>query len=116
MLLPPRRNLVGGAWAFNPYVWYWSVHWIWDTTFTPLMLALIFFVSLKMASAETEQWQGWRGWTIFGVLWGVGALANPAMLSFLPICGMWIWRQRYRRGLHSFGDVMLSSSVFFMIL
>src|SRR6202795_20844 len=18
------------AWAFNPYVWYWSIHWIWD--------------------------------------------------------------------------------------
>ena len=35
------------AWALNPYVWYWSVHWIWDTTFTPLMLALIFLVSLK---------------------------------------------------------------------
>src|SRR5258708_17980361 len=104
------------AWAFNPYVWYWSVHWIWDTTFTPLMLALIFLVSLKMASPETEQWHGWRGWTIFGVLWGVGALANPAMLSFLPICGMWIWRQRYRRGFPSFGGVMLSSSVFFLIL
>ena len=104
------------AWAFNPYVWYWSVHWIWDTTFTPLMLALIFLVSLKMASPETEQWQGWRGWTIFGVLWGVGALANPAMLSFLPFCGLWIWTQRYRRGLPSFGGVMVASSVFFLIL
>src|SRR6266446_10221925 len=38
------------AWALNPYVWYWSIHWIWDTTFTPLMLALIFLVSLKMAA------------------------------------------------------------------
>src|SRR5271168_4328913 len=38
------------AWALNPYVWYWSVHWIWDTTFTPLMLALIFLVSLEMTS------------------------------------------------------------------
>jgi Dolichyl-phosphate-mannose-protein mannosyltransferase len=104
------------AWAFNPYVWYWSVHWIWDTTFTPLMLALIFLVSLKIASPETEQWQGWRGWAIFGVLWGVGALANPAMLSFLPFCGLWILRQRYRRGLPSFGGVVLSSIVFFLIL
>ena len=104
------------AWAFNPYVWYWSVHWIWDTTFTPLTLALIFLVALKMASPETEQWQGWRGWTIFGVLWGVGALANPAMLSFLPFSGLWIWWQRYRRGLPSFGGVMVASSVFFLIL
>ncbi|MDQ1387898.1 MAG: hypothetical protein QOF56_1352, partial [Acidobacteriaceae bacterium] len=41
------------AWAFNPYVWYWSIHWIWDTTFTPLVLALIFLVSLEM-----EEWPG----------------------------------------------------------
>ncbi len=100
-----------GAWALNPYVWYWSIHWIWDTTFTPLMLALIFLVTL-----ELQQWPGWRGWALFGALWGVGALANPAMLSFLPFCGLWIWRQRYRSGLPSLDGVVLSSLVFFLVL
>src|SRR5246127_5594156 len=57
------------AWAFNPYVWYWSIHWIWDTTFTPFVLALIFLVSLQMASPEVEQAPTWRGWTLFGALW-----------------------------------------------
>jgi hypothetical protein len=99
------------AWALNPYVWYWSVHWIWDTTFTPLMLALIFLVAL-----ELEQWPGWRGWIVFGALWGVGALANPTMLSFLPFCGLWVWRQRYRGGLTSLAGVVLSSFVFFLVL
>jgi 4-amino-4-deoxy-L-arabinose transferase-like glycosyltransferase len=99
------------AWAFNPYVWYWSVHWIWDTTFTPLMLALIFLLAIEM-----QQWPGWRGWIWFGALWGVGALANPAMLAFLPFCGLWIWRQRYRGGLPSLGGVVLSSFVFFLVL
>jgi len=99
------------TWALNPYVWYWSVHWIWDTTFTPLMLALIFLLSL-----ELQQWPGWRGWALFGSSWGIGALANPAMLSFLPFCGLWVWRQRYRRGLPSLGGVVLSSFVFFLVL
>ncbi len=99
------------AWALNPYVWYWSIHWIWDTTFTPLMLALIFLVALEM-----EHWPGWRGWTLFGALWGVGALANPTMLSFLPFCGLWVWRQRYRQGLPSLAGVGLSSFVFFLVL
>ena len=99
------------AWALNPYVWYWSVHWIWDTTFTPLMLALIFLVAL-----ELEQWPGWRGWILFGALWGVGALANPTMLSFLPFSGLWVWRRRYRRGLLSLPGVFLSSFVFFLVL
>ncbi len=99
------------AWALNPYVWYWSIHWIWDTTFTPLILASIFLVSL-----ELEQCPGWLGWILFGALWGVGALANPTMLSFLPFCGLWVWRQRYRGGLPSLVGVVLSSLVFFLVL
>ncbi len=104
------------GWAFNPYVWYWSIHWIWDTTFTPLMLALIFLVSLELAALDLEQRPGWQGWILFGALWGVGALANPTMLSFLPFCGLWVWRQRYRQGLPSLAGVVLSSFVFFLVL
>jgi 4-amino-4-deoxy-L-arabinose transferase-like glycosyltransferase len=99
------------TWALCPYVWYWSVHWIWDTTFTPFVLACLFWLAL-----ELQDWPGWRGWILFGALYGVGALGNPTMLAFLPFCGLWIWRQRYRRGLPSFGGVALSSIVFFLVL
>ncbi len=99
------------TWGLCPYVWYWSVHWIWDTTFTPLVLACLFLLALEM-----QEWLGWRGWALFGALFGIGALANPTMLAFLPFCGFWIWRQRYRRGLSSLGGVVLSSVVFFLVL
>jgi len=99
------------AWALNPYIWYWSIHWIWDTTFTPLVLAVIFLVAL-----ELQEWRGWRGWAVFGMLWGVGALANPSMLVFLPFCGIWAWRQRFKRGLDSLPGVVLSSVIFFIVL
>ena len=104
-----RRSAV--AWALCPYFWYWSVHWIWDTTFTPLILTCLFWLAL-----ELQDWPGWRGWILFGALYGAGALANPTMLAFLPFCGLWIWRQRYRRGLPSVGGVVLSSVVFFLVL
>jgi len=99
------------GWAFNPYIWYWSIHWIWDTTFTPLILSLIFLVAL-----ELPEWHGFRGWIIFAGLWGVGALANPAMLAFLPFCGLWIWRQRFKNGLPSLAGVGFASAIFFLIL
>jgi 4-amino-4-deoxy-L-arabinose transferase-like glycosyltransferase len=99
------------TWALLPYVWYWSVHWIWDTTFTPLVLSLIFLVAL-----ELEEWRGRQGWVIFGALWGIGALANPSMLAFLPFCGLWIWWRRDRRRMPSIGGVVLSSLVFFLVL
>src|SRR3984885_2188875 len=99
------------SWALCPYMWYWSVHWFWDTTFTLLILTCIFLVAL-----ELQGWPGLRGWVLFGALYGIGALANPTMLAFLPFCGLWVWRQRYRRGLSSVGGVALSSAVFFLVL
>ncbi|HYM77698.1 MAG TPA: glycosyltransferase family 39 protein [Candidatus Dormibacteraeota bacterium] len=99
------------AWGLNPYVWYWSIHWIWDTTFTPFILACIFLLALKL-----QDWPGWQGWALFGALYGIGALANPTMLAFLPFCGLWIWRQRYRRGLPSLGGVVMASVVFWAAL
>jgi hypothetical protein len=38
------------------------------------------------------------------------------MLTFLPFCGLWVWRQRHRNGLPSFAGVVLSSAVFFLVL
>jgi len=99
------------TWALLPWIWYWSVHWLWDTTFTPLVLSLIFLTAL-----ELQDWSGIRGWILFGVLWGIGALANPAMLAFLPFCGLWIWRQRFKRRLPSLAGVALSSLIFFAVL
>lgn len=58
----------------------------------------------------------WRLWTLFGALYAIGALANPTMLAFLPFCGLWIWRQRYRQGLPSLAGIALASIIFFAIL
>jgi len=99
------------TWALCPYAWYWSIHWIWDTTFTPLVLTLLFLLAL-----ELEQWPGVRGWILFGALYGLGALANPTMLAFLPFCGLWIWWRRSRRGLPSLAGIALSSATFFLVL
>jgi len=99
------------TWALCPYVWYWGIHWIWDTTFTPFVLACVFLLALELV-----EWPGWQGWAVFGAVYGVGALANPTMLAFLPFCGLWIWQQRYKRGLPSLAGVVLSSAVFFLVL
>ncbi len=98
-------------WALLPYAMYWSIHWVWDTTFTPLLVSLIFVVSL-----ELEEWNGWKAWTVYGTLWGIGALANPAMLSFLPFSGLWVWYRRHKRGLRSIAGIALASVIFFLCL
>ncbi len=109
------------AWALNPYVWYWSIHWIWDTTFTPLVLACIFLLALELGYVAPDapvrgRWNDTAAWILFGALYAIGALGNPTMLAFLPFCGLWIWHQRFRQGLPSLGGVALSSLVFFAVL
>src|SRR5262249_10217481 len=85
------------AWGLNPYVWYWSVHWIWDTTFTPFILACIFLLALELSGTGGPHVSpqlrdvgdvGLPLWALFGALYGIGALANPTMLTFLPFCGL----------------------------
>jgi 4-amino-4-deoxy-L-arabinose transferase-like glycosyltransferase len=98
-------------WALLPWVWYWSVHWLWDTTISPFLLSVIFLTAL-----ELETWRGWRGWAIFGALWGIAGLANPSLLAFLPACGVWIWWRRYHRGLRSIAGVVMASAVFLVVL
>jgi 4-amino-4-deoxy-L-arabinose transferase-like glycosyltransferase len=98
-------------WALLPSVWYWSIHWVWDTTISPFILCLILLLSLGLREGSRVQ-----GWIWFGILWGVEALMYPALLEFLPLCGLWIWFQRYKRGLKSFAGVVLASVVFFLCL
>jgi 4-amino-4-deoxy-L-arabinose transferase-like glycosyltransferase len=113
------------AWGLNPYVWYWSIHWIWDTTFTPFILACIFLLALELSGTGAPHVSpqlrdvedvGLTLWALFGALYGIGALANPTMLTFLPFCGLWIWKQRFQRGLSSLGGVVIGSLVFWIAL
>jgi 4-amino-4-deoxy-L-arabinose transferase-like glycosyltransferase len=98
-------------WALLPYEWYWAIHWVWDTTFGPLLLALIFWLSL-----ELQERGRWKMWTAYGVLWGLVALSNPSLLSFLPFSGLWIWWRRHKNGLPSVPQVGLASVVFFVCI
>jgi 4-amino-4-deoxy-L-arabinose transferase-like glycosyltransferase len=83
----------GWIWALLPYIMYWSVRWIWETSLTALLLSLAFMLTVEMeGDSRITSWIG------FGVLWGVIGLTNPSTLSFLPFAGCWLAYQLYRRG------------------
>jgi 4-amino-4-deoxy-L-arabinose transferase-like glycosyltransferase len=99
------------TWALLPYAWYWAIHWVWDTTISPLVLCLIILVALRM-----EECAGHRWWALFGLLWGLAALLNPALIAFLPFCGLWLWRSRRKHGLPSLRGAALAGIVFLLCL
>jgi 4-amino-4-deoxy-L-arabinose transferase-like glycosyltransferase len=95
------------TWALLPSVMYWCTRWVWETSLATLLLAMIFWLALTL-----EEKHGLKPWLEFGFLWGVAALTNTALLSFLPVSGLWVWYRRRNRGQSSLAGVLLASIVF----
>jgi 4-amino-4-deoxy-L-arabinose transferase-like glycosyltransferase len=104
-----EKVAVGSAWtwALLPWVMYWCTRWVWETSLSALLMALIFWLALTM-----EERDGLKPWLWFGLLWGVAALNSTVLLSFLPVSGLWVWYHRARRRKPSLAGVVLASVVF----
>jgi len=95
------------TWALLPSVIFWCTRWVWETSLAALLLATIFLLTLAM-----EEKDGLSPWLQLGLLWGVAGLTNTALVSFLPVSGLWIWYRRAKLGKHSLGGVILASVIF----
>ncbi len=104
-----EKVAVGSAWtwALLPYAMSWCTRWVWETSLSALLLAVILWLALSM-----EDRDGLMPWLEFGLLWGIGALNSPVLLAFLPASGLWAWYHRAKRRKPSFGGVALASVVF----
>ncbi len=84
--------------------WLWAVfpsgvmmpfEWIWDTSLSALLAAMILWATLELA--ETEKW---LEWSAYGVLWGLALMTNPALGLLLPFLLGWAaFRGRGESGL-----------------
>jgi 4-amino-4-deoxy-L-arabinose transferase-like glycosyltransferase len=74
------------TWAVFPYAIYWPVRVVWETSFTTFLLSLALLLTLRMADEPPR----FRMWVLFGLLWGVIALTNTAVVSMLPFCLLWL--------------------------
>lgn len=81
------------VWALLPHAGYWAVRWIWDTSLSAFLLALVFLVMLALEEAQV-----WKLWALFGVLLGAAALTNPAIGSFVPFGLAWVLYRRSKQG------------------
>lgn len=100
------------TWALLPSVIFWCTRWVWETSLAALLLATIFGLTLEMEGRALHDKDGLKLWFLFGLLWGVAGLTNTALLSFLPVSGLWIWYHRIKTGKRSLGGVILASVIF----
>ena len=79
------------TWALFPYAIYWPVRVVWEMSLSAWLLSLALLLTLRMALAKDPPRP--RMWVGFGLLWGLLALINTALLSLLPFCLLYLlWR------------------------
>jgi 4-amino-4-deoxy-L-arabinose transferase-like glycosyltransferase len=100
-----EKVAVGAAWtwALLPSVMYWSTRWVWETSLAALLLALIFWLTLRLRELD-----GRELWMVFGLVWGVAALINTSLLSFMPLSGLWAWHGRRQNSRASLAGIALA--------
>ncbi len=101
----------GWIWALFPYMIYWAVRWIWETSLSALLLTLLVMLTLEMEG--DRRLLSWFG---YGLLWGVVGLTNPAALMFLPFSGLWLAYGLYRRKLGFVMPAVIGAAVFWLTL
>jgi hypothetical protein len=100
------------TWAILPSVIFWCTRWVWETSLAALLLAVIFWLTLEMEEPDLQGKDGLQPWLQFGLLWGVAALTNTALLSFLPVSGLWAWYRRAKVGKRSLARLIQASLIF----
>ena len=79
------------TWALFPYAVYWPVRVVWEMSLSAFLLSWALWITLRMADQSPPRSVG--QWIGFGLLWGVIALTNTAVLSMLPFCLLYLlWR------------------------
>jgi len=85
---------IGGLGVGAGAAWLWAVfpsgvmmpfEWIWDTSLSALLAAMILWATLELS--ETEKWLDWGA---YGVLWGLALMTNPALGLLLPFLLGWV--------------------------
>jgi len=101
----------GWIWAFFPYSIALSNVVVWETSLTTLLLTLLVLFTLTL-----EHSRSLAAWIGYGLLWGVSALASPAVLSTLPFLGAWVWVRQWKRGSNCTGVAMAASVAFLFVV
>ena len=82
--------LAAWLWAIFPSGIILPFEWILDTSLSALLAAALLWATFKLSDSSRR-----RGFALYGLLWGLSLLTNPALAAPLPFLFGWLL---YRRG------------------
>jgi len=71
-------------WALFPNAVIIPFEWIWDTPLSALLLGTLLWATLELAESRRL-----LDWSLYGVLWGLALLTNPAVALLFPVLLAW---------------------------
>ena len=80
----PAAALAAWVWALCPAGVFFPFEWIWDTSLSALLGALLLWATLLLEDSTKL-----RDWCGYGILWGLALLTNPALGSIFPFLLGW---------------------------
>lgn len=81
-------------WALFPNAVLIPFEWIWDTCLSAFLVAVLLWATLALAESHRL-----RDWSLYGMLWGVALLTNPAVALLFPVFLLWAaYRARHFEG------------------
>ncbi len=88
----------GWLWALYPAALQYAVHWPWDMALTAWFFSMALVMGLRLRGVgSAARVTALRPWVGLGLLWGLIALSNSSLLTFLPVQAGWIlWPFRRR--------------------
>ncbi len=107
-------------WALYPAAMQYAVRWIWETSASTLLFTCAIALALRIHQQGAEEparsWHPLRDWALFGVLWGIIALLNPALVIFLPFAGVWVLTGQRRELPRAMASAGLAAVIFLACL
>ena len=80
----PVGSLAAWLWALFPNAIMVPFEWIWDTSLSALLAAIILWATLELPHSRR-----WRDWSAYSLLWGFTLMTNPSLGSLLPFLLAW---------------------------
>lgn len=107
---PAAGALAAGLWAIFPSGIVMPFEWIWDTSLSALLAAALLWATLRLGDGLNYRKAG-----LYGALWGISLLANPALGSLLPFLFGWIFYRRHSAKARSALPLLLATGVVVLI-
>ncbi len=103
--------LAAWVWALSPFFYRWAISWVWEFALSAFLLTLLILATLNVIEHGTRS-----RWLIFGALWGFVAITNPALLSLLPVTGLYAAFHLHRQKRPWFRSAVLSAILFWLVI